>query len=166
MKPASRTLLIVESDASDTELMVRAFRQNNVTHPIHCVGGGQEAIAYLRGHGQYADRVRFAYPSFIIIDLNMSIGDGFSVLEHLKGVPESAIIPTLVLSGSSDPDDIKKSYMLGAASYFVKPTDFAQLGRLMKIFHDYWSECEVPEIDATGERVPTDSRGKLGERFT
>jgi CheY-like chemotaxis protein len=165
MKPINPTLLIVESNSTDTELMIRAFRQNGATHPIHSVQSSEQAVAYLKGEKQYSDRSHFSYPSFIMVDLKMSSGDGFSVLEHLKSTPEWAIIPTVVFSASSDPDDIKKSYMLGAGSYLVKPTDYDQLRRLLKIFHDYWSECEVPEIDFTGKRLRTYSEGKLGERF-
>ena len=91
--------------------------------------------------------------------------DGFAVLEHLKNNPEWAVIPTVVLTSSRDLDDIKKAYMLGASSYHVKPGSPAELRRQLKVLHDYWVTCEVPEVDATGRQVSTDSRGKLGERF-
>ena len=47
----------------------------------------------------------------------------------------------------------------------VKPHDFNKLRALMKIFYDFWMACEVPEVDITGKRIKTKSRGKLGERF-
>jgi len=137
-----------------------------MTQPIHCLSSGTQAIAYLKGEGEYSDRRRIAYPSFIILDLKMTGGDGYSVLEHLKSVPEWAIIPTMVLSASSDPDDIKKAYLLGAGSYLVKPNQFEDLRRLMKAFYDFWIECAVPEVDKVGRWVKTDGRGKLGERFS
>ncbi len=101
-----------------------------------------------------------------MIDLNMRDGDGFSVLEDFKSEPEWAVIPTLVFSSSSDPEDIERSYLLGAASYIVKPTESEELKRLLRVFHDYWSECEVPEIDSSGRWLDTESKGKLGARFT
>ena len=35
----------------------------------------------------------------------------------------------------------------------------------LKVLHDYWLTCEVPEVDRTGRQLVTDSEGKLGERF-
>src|SRR5689334_20743292 len=114
MKKYHATILVVEDDPNDQFLVERAFRKIGVTDPIQVVGDGAEAIAYMMGEGKYADRAIYAYPTFIITDLKMPRGDGFTVLEFLKGNPEWAVIPTIVLSASSDPDDIKKSYMLGA----------------------------------------------------
>jgi hypothetical protein len=55
--------------------------------------------------------------------------------------------------------------MLGASSYHVKPISPDSLRRLLKVLHDYWMTCEVPEVDSTGRQLRTESEGKLGERF-
>ena len=117
------------------------------------------------GEGQYADRTKYAYPTFIMTDLNMPYADGFAVLEHLKTNPDWAIIPTVVLSTSTDPDDIRTAYMLGASTYHVKPSGFGQLRHLLKILHDYWMTCEIPEVEPSGRHIRTNSQGKLGQRF-
>jgi DNA-binding response OmpR family regulator len=91
--------------------------------------------------------------------------DGFDVLKHIKDNPAWAIIPTVILMSSNDLDDIKTAYRLGASSYHVKPNSQADLRKLLKVLHDYWMTCEVPEVDITGHQLPTDSKGKLGERF-
>ena len=159
------SILLVDEDANDQAMIMRAFRQNGVTEPIQCVSSGDEAINYLKGDGKYSDRSLFPYPSFIMSDLKMPGGDGFSVLEHLRSVPEWSIIPTLIFSGSADLDDIKKAYMLGAVSYLMKPIEFPELRSLLKLTYDYWRECEIPEVDLTGKIFETASQGKLGERF-
>jgi CheY-like chemotaxis protein len=146
-------------------LIEESFRAIGVTDPIHTVNGGKEAIAYMMGEGKYADRGIYAYPTFITIDLKMPGSDGFAVLEFLKKNPAWAIIPTVILTSSRDLDDIKKAYMLGASSYHVKPDSLPDLRRQLKVLHDYWMTCEVPEVDITGHQLPTDSKGKLGERF-
>ncbi|MBA4150897.1 MAG: response regulator [Verrucomicrobia bacterium] len=102
---------------------------------------------------------------FITTDLKMPGGDGFAVLEHIKGNPAWAIIPTVVLSSSIDPDDIRTSYLLGASSYHVKPSNFNELCDQLRILHDYWMTCRVPQVDASGMQIRTSSAGKLGERF-
>jgi CheY-like chemotaxis protein len=95
----------------------------------------------------------------------MPKADGFAVLEHLKGNPEWAVIPTVVLSSSTDIDDIRTAYLLGASTYHVKPAGLDALQRLLKILHDYWMTCEVPPVEPSGRHIRTDSQGKLGQRF-
>jgi hypothetical protein len=70
-----------------------------------------------------------------------------------------------MLSSSDDPDDIRQAYLLGASSYFVKPPNVDALRALLKKIHDYWTECEVPEVDAEGYAVATVSRGRPGARY-
>lgn len=165
MKTKDITILAIDDSMDDQALITRAFRQNGVTCPIMWVEGGNEAIAYLKGEGKFSDRSRFPYPSFLMTDLKMPNGDGFSVLQYLKSTPEWAVIPTVVFSGSEDLDDIKRSYMLGAGSYIIKRQNFAELRECLRVFYDYWMWCETPQIDATGKRLHTISKGKLGERF-
>ena len=165
MKKYHSTILIVDDDANDLILIEGSFRAVGVTDPIHTVNGGKGAIAYMMGEGKYSDRSVYAYPTFITIDLKMPGRDGFAVLEHLKKHPAWAIIPTVILTSSRDLDDIKKAYMLGASSYHVKPNSLSELRQQLKVLHDYWMTCEVPQVDSTGHQLPTDSKGKLGERF-
>jgi CheY-like chemotaxis protein len=165
VKKYHATIMVVEDDPNDQFLIEEAFRKIGVTDPIQVVGSGSQAIAYMMGEGKYSDRQKFAYPTFIMTDLKMPNGDGFTVLEFLKGNPQWKVIPTIVLSSSTDLDDIKKSYMLGASSYHVKPQSHAELRNQLKVINDYWMTCQVPEVDSTGKQLATDSKGKLGERF-
>ncbi len=166
MKTKNISILAIGDSKDDQLLITKAFRLNGVRCHISWASSGAEAIAYLKGDGQFSDRSRFPYPSFILTDLKLPHRDGFSVLQHLKSTPELAVIPTVVFSASADLDDIKRSYMLGASSYLVKPSDFTEMRRVLQVFYDYWLECETPEIDPSGKRVDTDSKGKLGERFS
>lgn len=158
-------MLIVEDDPDDRHLLVFAFRKLGVTDPIYPLSDGSEAISYLNGEGKFADREQFHFPGFVITDLKMSPVDGFTIVQHIKSNPEWAVIPTIVLSGSSDTDDIKKAYLVGANSYLIKPNDFSELTVLLKKLYDYWMSVEVPEIRTSGEMKQTESRGKLGERI-
>jgi CheY-like chemotaxis protein len=165
MKKYHATILVVEDDPNDQMLIERAFRKIGVTDPIQIVGSGSEAIAYMMGEGKYRDRQKYAYPTFIMTDLKMPRGDGFAVLEFLKGNPQWKVIPTIVLSASADLDDIRTSYMLGVSSYHVKPHSHDELRNLLQVINAYWMTCQVPEVDSTGKQLVTDSVGKLGERF-
>jgi CheY-like chemotaxis protein len=165
MKTYHSTIMIVDDDLNDLTLIERAFRAIGVKDPIHTINGGVEAIAYMMGEGKFADRTVYSYPTFITTDLKMPGADGFAVLEHLKNNPEWAVIPTVVLTSSCDLDDIKKAYMLGASSYHIKPQNPVDLRVQLKVLHDYWMTCEVPQVDSSGRQLRTNSKGKLGERF-
>lgn len=165
MKSYHSTILVIEDDAHDREIIKMVFKGLGVTDALHMVNDGVEAIKYLMGEGAYSDRAQHPYPTFIMTDLKMPQVSGFEVFQHIKANPAFAVIPTVVVSASSDPDDIKKSYMLGASPYHVKPQTFDGLRAQLKILHDYWLTCSVPEVDVSGRQVRTDSRGKLGEQF-
>lgn len=165
MTKSNPTILVVDDEPNDLMLVQAAFKAAGVSSRIQIANGGQEAIAYLKGEGKYSDRHLYRYPDFVITDLKMPGVDGFAVLEYLQQHPQSAVVPTVVLSSSRDNDDIKKAYFLGASSYHVKPSDPAALRALVKALHEYWMICEVPEVDVTGKQLKTESRHKLGERF-
>ena len=166
MRPNPYTILLVDDSPDDILFMTRAFKKIGVTDPIQHVGGGDEAVRYLKGEGAFSDRATYQYPSFIVTDLKMPQGDGFALLHHLKGSPTHAVIPTVVYSSSDDPDDIRRCYAMGAGSYIVKRNKTDELQRMFKIFFDYWMECEVPAVDSSGRILPTYPYGKLGERFS
>ena len=159
------TILIVDDDPDDLALIEKALRRICGSAMVQTLGDGEQAIGYMMGEGKFSDRRRFPYPTFIMTDLKMPGADGFAILEHLKANPAWAIIPTVVLSGSSDLDDIRTAYLLGASSYHVKPATMEGLRAQLKIVYDYWMTCQVPEIDISGKQLPTDHRGKIGERF-
>ncbi|HEY0946940.1 MAG TPA: response regulator [Opitutaceae bacterium] len=159
-------ILLVDDDPADRHLFEEACRELQLDVIVQSVSNGAEAVAYIKGEGIYADRTRYAYPSFVITDLKMPVADGFVTLEHLKKHPQWRVIPTIVLTNSSDQNDVQKCYLLGASSYHVKPTSPEGLHRLVRLIYDYWGACERPCADPTGRHIPTLSEGKLGARFT
>ena len=158
-------ILLVDDDLDARDLLLLAFKRIGIASRVSCVNSGNEAVAYLKGEGAFSDRERFAYPSLLITDLKMADGDGFQLLEQLRTMPRYRIVPTIVMSASSDADDVRKSYMLGATSYFVKPTGFEALERLLKLLYEVWLLMELPAVDATGRQLDTNGRGKLGQRI-
>lgn len=166
MKKTTLTILVVDDDPDDLVLIQAAFKAAGVVSKIQITEGGHEAVAYFKGEGKFANRAEYGYPDAVLTDLKMPGFDGFAVLEFVKQNPESAIVPTVVLSGSQDNDDIKKAYLLGASSYHVKPSAPGELRTLVKVLHDYWMLCETPAVGVDGKQLSTDSTHKLGERFS
>jgi len=157
------SVLVVENDEDDRFLVQRAFAGIGFDRPVHMASTAAEAIAYLEGQKPFSNRAVFPYPSLIMIDLEMPVADGFAVLEYLRAHPESAIIPTVVFSGSNDPYDVKKSYLCGASAYHEKPQDFHELQALLRSLLDYWMRCCVPEVDSGGRQLPVTRRKRLTE---
>src|SRR5688500_14545735 len=143
MKAKKFTLLIVDDDEDQRFLFKKAFEGLSIEYRVQLASDGEEAIAYLKGQGKYHDRKQYEFPSYILTDLKMSPGDGFHILEFLKETPALSVIPVVMLSTSTDADDIRQAYLLGASSYFVKPASVPEIRALLKKIHDYWSECEV-----------------------
>jgi CheY-like chemotaxis protein len=160
------TILVADDSYEDRLLLRRAFSKYakpGIT--LQMTVSGNEAVAYLRGIKPFEDRNQYPYPTFLLTDLKMPEGDGFTILEHLRNTPLSTVIPTVVLSASSDSDDIKRAYTLGASAYLVKPTDTMSLASMIQTLVAFWLYCEVPEVNQAGVQLQTKNNGKLGERF-
>jgi CheY-like chemotaxis protein len=166
MRGKGFTILIADDEPNDRQMLELALETAGISEPVQFVPNGIEAIRYLAGEREYADRSQFAFPGFLITDLKMPQGSGFVLLEFLRRNPQLCIVPTLIFSASTDPDDVCKAYLLGAHAYLKKPTAFTDLVRLMKLFYEFWSECELPEVDSQGHVLPIQSLGKLGEAYS
>jgi CheY-like chemotaxis protein len=159
-------ILLVDNDFDDQFFQKRALQK--VLRPnssITMVSSGNEAIAYMIGEGKYADRETYPFPSLIITDLKMPKGDGFDVLEFLKNNPAWNIVPRIVFSSSSDPDDVRTAFLLGASAYHVKAMTKVDTEKRMRSIAEYWSSSEVPPVNHTGKILATDSHGRLGARY-
>src|SRR6059036_3970049 len=82
-----RTVLLVEDNEDDVFIMQTAWRKATVPNPLQVVADGEEAVSYLGGEGQYADRQKYPLPVVIFLDLNMPRKKGFEVLQWLRGEP-------------------------------------------------------------------------------
>jgi CheY-like chemotaxis protein len=139
-------ILIVEDDPNDTFLLKRAFQKTGISLPMHHCCDGAEAMEYLRGDGQYADRQKFPFPRVLITDLKMPRSNGFDLLEWLKNHPECNLIPKIVLSASADLGDVTKAYQLGANCYFQKPSEFDELCNIVELANRFWLKAVLPPL--------------------
>src|SRR5690242_2596324 len=113
MELTGRTILIVDDNPDDRFFMGKALERVAPGIVAKYVVSGEEAIAYLKGRGDYADRTHFPYPGFVVTDLEMPHGDGFCVLRELQATPASSFVPVMMLSSSEDPADVRRAYALG-----------------------------------------------------
>ena len=139
MKPSDADpVLLVEDNPNDVLLIRRAFNKAAVPNPLNVVGDGEKAIDYLAGAGQYADRSTYPLPLFILLDLKLPRKSGHEVVDWLRAQPVLRRIPVIVLTSSSIPADLERSYDAGVNSYLVKPVDFDELRGLVDMVRRYW----------------------------
>jgi CheY-like chemotaxis protein len=152
-------ILIVDDDANDRFLMQTAFSAIGVSEAVYSVGDGAEAIEYLEGAGQYANRNRFPIPNVLLLDLKMAKLHGFEFLRYIRKHPNLMVIPTIVFTSSEDLEDIKQAYLLGANSYLVKSKTFDGLCDQFKFIYGYWMRVRVPPIDPEDRLSETPHEG-------
>jgi len=141
------SILIVEDNTDDVLLIKRAFQQCGVVNPLRFVTDGEQAVAYLKGTGEFGDRKKNPLPVLILLDLKMPRMNGFEFLRWLRNEPDLKKIIVVILTSSSESPDINRAYELGANSYLVKPVRFEDLIRIVKELHLYWLIMnEKPDI--------------------
>jgi len=136
------TVLHIEDDPNDTELLRAATRRADVQFNIINVEDGDEAMAYLSGAGIYSDRSQYPFPALVLLDLKMPRATGLEILKWIREHPECGNLPVLILSGSELHEDIRRAYESGANSYLIKPLGFEELVGLIKDVDAVWLPAE------------------------
>ena len=130
-----KTILLVE-DSPDDALFCQKVMEKLVANRIVVVGNGREAITYLAGIGEYADRQRFPIPDVVLLDLKLPLVDGFGVLDWLK--TQSVVSPlVVVLSHYGQMQEINRAYQMGAATFLTKPLKQEDVLHLVTHFSQY-----------------------------
>lgn len=123
MAPESLMILLAEDDDGHASLIHRNLERAGLVNGFHRVKDGQEALDYVRGQGDYADRV-LSPNVLLLLDINMPRVDGVEVLRQLKGDAATAAIPIIMLTTTDDPREVERCYALGCNVYITKPVDY------------------------------------------
>jgi CheY-like chemotaxis protein len=139
-------ILMADDDEEDRELTRDALEAAHLANDIRFVCDGQELLDYLRAEGKYQGNGDAApRPGIILLDLNMPKKDGREALAEIKADESLRQIPVVVLTTSSDEEDVVRSYDLGVNSFITKPVTFASLVEVMGAWTRYWFEIvELP----------------------
>ena len=132
------TILHVEDDSNDALLFEHACHKAGMDINLQVVDDGEQAQAYLQGADQFQNRSEHPFPELIVLDLKLSLINGFEVLSWMRNEKKLRRIPVIVLSSSNRPSDVKRAYDLGANSFLVKPVAFDALVNLVKGIQEYW----------------------------
>jgi len=134
-------VLLVEDNSADVDLTIIAFRDAIVHSRISVVKDGEEAIAFLKHTGSYAQAPS---PDLVLLDLNLPKVNGFEVLEEMKADPDLKTVPVIVMSGSDREEDQSRAYRLQAAAYLVKPPDKDKYFAAVRSVKELWFHSVTP----------------------
>jgi two-component system, response regulator len=133
-----RVIVLVEDNANDEELTLRAFRKSNIVNRVVVVRDGAEALDYFFLRGAHANRSTTEIAQVVLLDLKLPKVDGLDVLRELRSDERTRLIPIVVLTSSAEEQDLVRSYGLGANSYVRKPVDFTQFVEAVRQLGLYW----------------------------
>jgi len=128
-------ILLVEDSPGDIRLAREALKEAKLLNRLFAVTDGEEALAFLRRQGRYADAVR---PDLIFLDLNLPKKDGREVLAEIKSDPGLRRIPVVILTSSGAEEDILKTYDLHANCYVSKPVGLERFIAVVKSIENFW----------------------------
>ena len=132
-------ILLVEDHEDDVELLQCVLKSAGVLNPVAVVTDGEEAIAYLQGAGDFADRAQFPLPGVLMLDLKMPRLGGFEVLSWLKDESKIKDVLVVVLSGYRQTWEVDRAYALGAHAFLLKPCSVDDIRNLGRDFPPYWT---------------------------
>ncbi|HWH72407.1 MAG TPA: response regulator [Candidatus Sulfotelmatobacter sp.] len=140
----SKTILLVEDNAQDEELTLRALRKSNIQNPVVVAHDGEEALEYLFGRGQHSGRNLELMPAVVLLDLKLPKVNGLEVLREMRSAPHTARVPVVILTSSKEERDVVEGYELGANSFICKPVEFDKFTEAIGQLGLYWVLLNEP----------------------
>lgn len=145
-----KTILQVEDDPNDVFLVCHSLRKSGITAEIQVVTDGQQAINYLQGAGKYADRIKYPWPAFVLLDLKLPRVMGMEVLKWIRRESKVPLV-VIIMSASNDDTDIATAYALGANAFLTKPAQSNKLELMLKAASDFWLTYNTPPQELAPE---------------
>ena len=134
----NKVILLVEDNADDEALALRALKKNNIINDVVVARDGAEALDYLFGTGAYDGRDTSVLPQVVLLDLKLPKVDGLEVLRRIRADARTHFVPVVILTSSKEEQDLIAGYTSHANSYIRKPVDFAQFSEAVRHIGMYW----------------------------
>ena len=139
-----KVILLVEDNADDEALTLRALTRNNIGNEVVVARDGEEALEWLQCTGRYEHRDRRDQPALVLLDLKLPKIDGLEVLRRIRENADTRLVPVVILTSSREEQDRLHGYLSGANSYIRKPIDFAHFVEAVRQVGLYWLVLNEP----------------------
>jgi two-component system response regulator len=137
-------ILLVEDNPDHQELTLMTLAENNVLNEVVVANDGIEALDYLFGSGRHAGRDPRDIPALVLLDLKLPRLGGIDVLRRIREDERTRHVPVVILTSSSEDEDIVASLESGANSYVRKPVDFGHFIEQVQRLQVYWLLVHEP----------------------
>ena len=131
-------ILIVEDNPDDEEMTLRSLHQAGLANDVQVVRDGVEALDFLFATGSFAGRDTARMPTVVLLDLKLPKLNGIDVLNRMRQHDLTRTIPVVILTSSSEDEDMARSYDSGANSYVRKPVIFSDFAAVVSQLGLYW----------------------------
>jgi CheY-like chemotaxis protein len=137
------TILMADDNPRTADVFGLVLRANGIDNEVVVARDGVEALDYLFGTGDHAGSDTSFMPRLMLLDLSMPRMGGLEVLRRLREDERTKLLPVVVLTSSTDPQDIVEAYRAGANSYVDKLSD-VPWPELVPLIARYWLDMNIP----------------------
>jgi len=131
-------VLYAEDEPDDLFFMRYVWELAGIANPLVEFQDSREAMDYLAGKGEFADRKKHPLPCLLLLDLNLPGKSGFDLLRWIRNQPGLVSLPVIVVSGSNQESDVEKAQALGIADYIIKPSSVVHLEKIVREKLERW----------------------------
>jgi len=125
-----KKILVVDDEPDIVKTLIKAIRRQGFD--MVSAADGEEAL----------ERVKDSHPDLVILDVTMPKLDGIEVLQRIKGDPQTASLPVIMLTAKAGDEDMLKGYRYGANYYIPKPFKIAEVLEGIKMIFQSMQEKE------------------------
>jgi two-component system response regulator len=133
------TILLIEDNEDHIEHTIDALKEVGLVNHVKVVKDGEEAINYLYRTGKYSDPSISPKPDLILLDVKLPKIDGFEILDRIKQDTDLKTIPVILLTTTSNREDIDRGARLGTNDYIIKPVEYEIFIQKVKGLGKYWA---------------------------
>ena len=133
-------VLVVDDDADDRGLTLRALRGLAKPPTSFEVEDGEMAVEYLSRQGRFSGLTDSPWPRLVLLDLKLPFRNGIEVLQAVRGERHCPSTPIVMLTSSEHSRDMSAAYAAGANGYVVKPGTYVDYLSRIRLVAEYWLE--------------------------
>lgn len=126
-------VLVVEDNDDDQELLLRQLKKAKISERILFIKDGNKAVELLSRDDEQGIRSKLCA---VFLDLKLPGTGGIEILRLIRSKPETAHLPVIIMTGSTNPKDMEECQRLKATSYISKPISFQSFCvAIANVFH-------------------------------